>query len=117
MEEDPQASIDGLRKIIIFLESKQGSDGYYVVNAQLNEVSRAISKLEAANVPVPESLRKLKLDLVAEVSAKADIQEALGMLSSCLDAWLRVVGQEPEKRHKKPRRIRRRGTTVGEGDA
>lgn len=106
MPEDARTSIHSLRQLISHIESMQGSKTYYVVSAQLKEVSRAISRLEAANLPVPEIMRKLKLDLIDELSDKEKSQEALGLLSQWLDGWLRAVGQKPEKRHKKLRKTR-----------
>lgn len=110
---NPSALINVVRQAIRDLEAGRGIPEFNEKNTQLKEIARTISNLEAGGVSVPESLRALKMDLVADLSAREDAEKMLSCLefglNECLDEIRRILGKTPAKKEKKPKSNRKSG--------
>jgi hypothetical protein len=79
--------------------------------AQLKEISRAIDKLENAGIGVPDELRSLKINLVAELAVSDEINRFLEDLADGFEEILqdlckrtgRIYDKEVRKKSLKPR--------------
>lgn len=58
---------------------------------QLNEIARAIDKLESAGVSVPDELRQLKTGLVAELAVRDEMENKLKELEDGLEEALQTL--------------------------
>jgi hypothetical protein len=59
--------------------------------AQLRAVAKAIEQLEKQRVPVPDSLRQTKMDLVAKIGQQNQFDQQLGMLGDGLAEVLEMI--------------------------
>ena len=79
---------------------------------QLQEISRTIDKLEKSNVSVPDELRNLKTDLIAELTVREEIDNILKDLAGGLDELLKDlhkrIGSVNKDTKKTSRKIKRK---------
>jgi hypothetical protein len=59
--------------------------------AQLRAVAKAIEQLEKQRVPVPDSLRQTKMELVAKIGQQNQFDQQLGMLGDGLAEVLEMI--------------------------
>jgi hypothetical protein len=62
--------------------------------AQLRAVAKAIEQLEKQRVPVPDSLRQTKMDLVAKIDQKNQFDQQLRILGKGLAEALEMIEEE-----------------------
>lgn len=65
--------------------------------AQLRAVGKAIEQLEKQRVPVPDSLRQMKMDLVAKIGQQNQFEQQLKMLGEGLVESLEIIEQATGK--------------------
>lgn len=65
--------------------------------AQLRAVAKAIEQLEKQRVPVPDSLRQTKMDLVAEIGQQDRFEQQLRMLGDGLAEMLEMIEEATGK--------------------
>lgn len=108
----PSALIDVVRQLVRDLEAGRGIPGFDEKNTQLKEIARTISKLEAEGVSVPDGLHALKMDLVAELSAREETEALLSLLESglsqCVDEIRAILGKAPGNKTQKTKMNRKR---------
>jgi hypothetical protein len=80
---DPSLLVELCREVIDRLDPDSDSDASELGEreAQLQEISKAIERLENAGVSVPDVLRGEKTRLVASLALTADAAQALGQLA------------------------------------
>ena len=67
--------------------------------AQLRAVAKAIEQLEKQRVPVPDSLRHTKMDLVAKIGQQNQFDQQLRMLGDGLAEMLEIIEGATGKPH------------------
>jgi hypothetical protein len=65
--------------------------------AQLRAVAKAIEQLEKQRVPVPDSLRQTKMDLVAKIGQQNQFDQQIRMLGDGLAEVLEMIEQSSGK--------------------
>lgn len=116
-QDNPDEFLDVLHKLIDGLKQGHEPTGLKEKDRQLKEISRTISKLKAASVPIPDGLRQIKMSLISQVSAARDHRETLSQLerglAECLQEIRSMLGRTPpstkRRRHSKRKP---RGTTT-----
>src|SRR6266516_2591089 len=95
---DPRALFDRAaalladsRAVIVGLSHLEQNPDYEEKANQLREISRTIARLEGARTTVPNELRNLKTELVAELSLQEQCRETLESLKDGLTELLAEV--------------------------
>ena len=82
--DNPEKVVNLLRTLINEIEEKRKVKNVQDKESQLQEISKSINKLESLKVPVPEELRKIKMDLMSELSLRDSMTKKLSILQSGL---------------------------------
>ena len=81
----PDLLLDLLSGVIKVLEAQRQTMELDEREKQLQEIAKAIDKLEQVNVSVPDELRKLKIGLVAELAIRDETNNLMEELADGLD--------------------------------
>jgi len=93
---DPNLLIELCRDVIDRIDCGSDNPKTGDIEAQLQEVSKAIEKLEKKGVPVPEALRAEKTRLVVELDSQIQSEQALKHLSVELHAIIKDLNARLE---------------------
>ncbi len=82
--DNPEKAIDLLRAVIAEIDDRRKVKNVLDKESQLQEISKSINKLESLKVPIPEELRKIKMDLMNDLSIRDSMTKKLGIIQSGL---------------------------------
>lgn len=82
---DPSLLVDLCREVIEQIDSSAEDTGVSDMETQLQEIAKAIERLEKAGVAIPDALRGEKSRLVTALAIHSDSTQALTQLASELD--------------------------------
>ena len=102
--EDTDGLVDLVRAVMDDLQGTTQRPDWKQKEAQLREVSAAITKLEKAKFEVPDDLRRLKMDLVGELAVREEAEQRLEGLGKALADLAQELGHkvaEPSTKAKK----------------
>ena len=87
--ENPEALILLVESVLNKLHGSINNSEYGHKQAQLIEVSKSINRLAKLSIPIPDGLRSLKLNLLAEIEVtsahREDLTNIVGGISSIID--------------------------------
>ena len=85
---DPSLLVELCREVIDRIDKNADGHGTGTMQVQLQEIAKAIERLENISVSVPDSLRSEKIRLIASLSIKAEANQALANLIDGLEKIL-----------------------------
>lgn len=100
---NPSLLIELCLKVVDSLDDGSENEQKTTMEPQLREISRAIEKLEKANVPVPDALREVKTRLAALLGANDEALQVLSYLAEEFEGLLSVLNDRIGKTAEKPR--------------
>lgn len=83
--ESPKLLLKLCREVIDELYVHKENSEIKEMETQLKEISKTIDKLEEAQVQIPEDLRRLKVDLISQLSVQDEIDSSLKELATGLE--------------------------------
>ena len=95
--EFPEQLLKLCRKVIAELDTRRENSKFHEHEKQLNEIIRAISKLEREGIAVPNELRSLKMILTEKLREKEDLNDVFEVLSTGLGEILRDLNNKVGK--------------------
>ena len=100
--EDTDSLVDLVRAVVDDLQGTTQRPDWKHKEAQLREVSAAITKLEKAKFEVPDDLRRLKMDLVGELAVREEAEQRLEGLGKALADLAQELGHKVTEASSKP---------------
>jgi len=104
--EDTDSLIDLVRAVVDDLQSATQRTDWKHKEAQLKEVSSAISKLERMNIEIPDDLRRLKMGLVGELAIREEAEQRLEVLGKAFADLTQELGQKGAGTTPRPSKVR-----------
>lgn len=100
--DDPGKLLDLVEAVLGELRAARDEPEWRKLERQLREVCKAIDKLETSRTPVPDDLRRLKMELLGSLEGKKDIEARLDKLVEGL-GFLSQHQRQPKPRGRPPK--------------
>ena len=113
---DPARLINLCREVIAQIEIEFNDPKFAEKEVQLREIAKAVERLGKTGVPVPDMLRAEKTRLAAELSSKAEGNQALAYLSEGFEAIVAELNHRLGKNRAINKNIRTETKVFSEDD-
>lgn len=95
MREQAEELLNRLDELVMNLKGIASSADLTEKREQLRVVSQSIQQLESRSIPVPDTLRHLKMDLVSELGVADEAEEILVFLRGALAEVMQTLSSKP----------------------